>query len=67
MAYQLSWVNDKAIFIERQQWYYLSHSWRDKKEHIFPNSISQKVNVKAQKEFKLASDTILSIKQNLNS
>ena len=46
--------NAKAILLEEQQWYYLTHSWEDKGVHTFPRGICPKVNVKAQLEFELA-------------
>ena len=37
IAYQPSWVfNDKAIFLEVKQWYYLINSPKDKDVHTFP-------------------------------
>ena len=32
--------NAKAILVEEQQWYYLTHSWRDKEVHAFPKGIN---------------------------
>ena len=46
--------NAKAILQEKQQWYYLTHSWEDKGAHTFPKSICLKVNIIAQLEFELA-------------
>ena len=43
--------NVKAILEEGHFWYYLTHSWRDKGIHNFPNGISFKVNIIAQLEF----------------
>ena len=37
--------NVKAILIEEQQWYYLTHSWEDKGVHTFPKCIFPKVNI----------------------
>ena len=37
--------NAKAIFLEEQYWYYLTHSWEDKGVHTFPKGICPKVNV----------------------
>ena len=54
MAYQPSWVNAKAILLEEQQWYYLTHSWEDKQVLTFPNVICPKVNVLTRMEFELA-------------
>ncbi len=51
MAYQPSWVNNN---IEEQYWYYLTHSWKDKGVHTFPNGICSKVNVIARLEYELA-------------
>ena len=39
--------------MEEQQWFYLSHSWRDKGVYAFPKSISPKVNVIAWLELEL--------------
>ena len=36
--------NVKAILVEEQKWYYLSHSLGNKGVHAFPNGISPKVN-----------------------
>ena len=44
--------NAKAIFIEDQQWYYLTHSWRYKGVHTFPKGINSKVNIITWLEFK---------------
>ena len=46
--------NAKAILLEEQYWYYLTHSWEDKGVHNFPNGICPKVNIIVQLEFKLA-------------
>ena len=40
--------NAKAILLEEQLWYYLTHSWEDKGVHTFPKSISLKVIVTYQ-------------------
>ena len=46
MAYQLFRLfNAKAILLEEQQWYYLTHSWQNKGVHTFPKGICLKVNV----------------------
>ena len=45
--------NAKAIFLEEQRWYYLTHSWEDKGVHTFPKGIYPKVNVIAQLEYEL--------------
>ena len=46
--------NAKAILIEEQYWYYLTHSWEDKGVHTFPKGICPKVNVIARPEYELA-------------
>ena len=46
--------NAKAILLEEQSWYYLTHSWEDKGVHTFPKGICSKVNVIARLEFELA-------------
>ena len=46
--------NAKAIILEEQQRYYLTHSWEDKGVHTFPKSICPKVNVIARLEYELA-------------
>ena len=46
--------NAKAIFLEEQRWYYLTHSWEDKGIHTFPKGICPKVNVIARLEYELA-------------
>ena len=46
--------NVKAILLEEQYWYYLTHSWEDKGVHTFPKGICPKVNVIARLEYKLA-------------
>ena len=43
-----------AIFLEEQQWYYLSHRWDDIEVYTFPKNIYPKVNVIARLEFELA-------------
>ena len=45
--------NAKAILLEEQQWYYVTHSWEDKGVHTFPKSICPKVNVIARVDFEL--------------
>ena len=40
--------------MEEQQWYYLTHSWRNKKVHTFPGGISPKVNLMTWLEFEPA-------------
>ena len=44
----------KAIFLEEQQWCYLTHSWEDKGVYTFPKGICPKVNVIVRLEFELA-------------
>ena len=46
--------NAKAILLEEQKWYYLTHSWVDKRVHTFPKGICPQVNVIARLEYKLA-------------
>ena len=46
--------NAKAILLEEQQWYYLTHSWEDKGVHTFPKGIGPKGNVIARLEYELA-------------
>ena len=46
--------NAKAILLEEQYWYYLTHSWEDKGVHTFPKGICPKVNVIARLEYELA-------------
>ena len=40
--------NAKAILLEEQKWYYLTHSWEDKGVRTFPKGICPKVNVIAR-------------------
>ena len=55
MAYQpLEVILAKAILLEEQWWYYLTHSWEDKGVHTFPKGICPKVDVIARLEYKLA-------------
>ena len=49
----LGLFNAKYILPEEQLWYYLTHSWEDKKIHTFLKSICSKVNVLVQLEFEL--------------
>ena len=37
--------NAKAFFIEEQQWYYLTDSWKVQEVHAFLKGISRKMNV----------------------
>ena len=48
--------NTKAILVEEQQWYYLTHSrgGGDKRIHTFSKGIRLKVNVIAILEFELS-------------
>ena len=48
-----SLFNAKAILLEEQYWYYLTHSWEDKGVNIFPKGICPKVNVRARLEYEL--------------
>ena len=43
-----------TISEEKQQWYFLTHSWKDKGFHNIPKGIRPKVNIIAQLEFELA-------------
>ena len=45
--------NAKALLLEEQQWYYLTHSWEDKGVQTFPKSICPKLNVIARLEYEL--------------
>ena len=45
--------NAKAILLEEQWWYYLTHSWEDKGVHTFPKGICPKMNVIARLEYEL--------------
>ena len=55
MAYEASWLFiAKAILLEKEQWYYLTHSWEDKGVHAFPKGICLKVNVITGLKFELA-------------
>ena len=45
--------NAKAILLEEQSWYYLSHSWEDKGVHTFLKGIFPKVNVIVWLEYEL--------------
>ena len=42
-----------VILVEEQQWYYLTHSWKDKRVHAFLRGINPKVKVIAWLEFEL--------------
>ncbi len=46
--------NAKAILLEEQQRYYLTHSWEDKGVHTFRKGICPKVNVIERLEYELA-------------
>ena len=50
----ICYFNAKAILLEEQLWYYLTHSWEDKGVHSFPKGICPKVNVIALLEYELA-------------
>ena len=52
-------ISIKAILLEEQQWYYLTHSWEDKGVHTFPMGICPKVNVIMRLEYKLAYGIII--------
>ena len=55
MAYQQCRLfNANAILLEEQLWYYLTHSWEDKRVHTFPKGICPKVNVIARLQYELA-------------
>ena len=55
MVYQpFFWFfNAKAMLVKEEQWYYLTHSWRDKGIPIFLKGIRPNVNVITQLEFEL--------------
>ena len=44
----------KAILLDEQLWYYLTHSWENNGVSTFPKGICPKVNVIAWLEYKLA-------------
>ena len=44
----------KAILVEEQQWYYLTHNKGDKLVHTFLKCIITKVNIITQQEFEFA-------------
>ena len=46
--------NAKAILLEEQLWYYLTHNCEDKGVYTFPKGICPKVNVIAPLEYELA-------------
>ena len=50
----LGLLNAKAVLVEEQQWYFLTHNWVDKGFHTLFKFISLKVNVDAQMEFELS-------------
>ena len=55
MAYRpLKVYYAKAILLEEQRSYNLTHYWEDKGVHTFPKSICLKVNVIARVDFELA-------------
>ena len=41
-------------FLEEQKWYYLTHSWEDKRVHTFLKGLCPKVNVIARLGYELA-------------
>ena len=47
------WVCYKAIHLEKQYLYYLTHSWDDKVVHSFSKGVCPKVNVTARLDFEL--------------
>ena len=49
----VGYFNAKAILLEEQLWYYLTHSWEDKGVHTFPKSICPKVNLIARLKYEL--------------
>ena len=48
--------NAKAIHGEKQQWYYLTHSWKDKEFHTFPKNIKD-LKYAQKKEFILTENS----------
>ena len=52
MVYQPLLFNAKAILGEKLSWSYVNHFKKDRGVHAFPRSISLKMNIKAQREFK---------------
>ena len=46
-------LSAKVIFVEEQQWYYLTHNWGNKGVHTFPKDVSPKVKVTSRPKFKL--------------
>ena len=42
------------MLVEKQEWYYLTHSWMDKRVHAFSDGICPKVNIIVGLEFALA-------------
>ena len=48
--------NPKAILVEEQQWYYLTHSWEDKRVHAFPMG---KLFLRNKKKFKVFNNSHL--------
>ena len=55
MAYQTSRVIliAKAILVQEQLWYYLTHRWEVKRVHTIPKGVNPKVNVTERLEFEL--------------
>ena len=50
----VGFFNAKAILLEEQLCYHLTHSWEDKGVHTFPKGICPKVNVITRLEYELA-------------
>ena len=50
----VGYFDAKAILLEEQLWYDLTHSWEDKGVHTFPKSICPEVNVIVRLEYELA-------------
>ena len=50
----VGFFNAKAILLEEQSWYYLTHSWVVNGVHTFPKDICLKVNEIARLEYELA-------------
>ena len=48
----VGYFNNKTLFVEEQQWYYLNHSCGEL-VHAFPKSIGLKINVIARLYFEL--------------
>ena len=50
MTHQTWLFNAETTLLEEQRWHYITHSRRNERVHIFPNGISQFVNVEAKLE-----------------